>query len=149
MHCQTAITAYVGRGKQNQCLPSEITYDWALALARIAYCVLRSENQVQLIHSFIHVTPVAEAHTSHACPSQMPLIPQSNQLIAEQSSTRPTDENRPKTLQQHSVAPKRSPGYPSKQNALTGQVGQVRLQHKLLAKCPSHSSSKNSTTQQH
>jgi hypothetical protein len=45
-----------------------------------------------LIHSFIHVTPVAEAHTSHACPSQMPLIPQSNQLIAEQSSTRPTDE---------------------------------------------------------
>jgi hypothetical protein len=30
------------------------------------------------------------------------------------------DENRPKTLQQHSVAPKRSPGYPSKQTALKG-----------------------------
>jgi hypothetical protein len=44
-----------------------------------------------LRHSFIHVTPVAEAHTSHACPSQMSLIPQSKQLIAEQSSTRPTD----------------------------------------------------------
>jgi hypothetical protein len=33
------------------------------------------------IHSFIHVTPVAEAHLSNASPFQTPLITPNNKLI--------------------------------------------------------------------
>jgi hypothetical protein len=33
------------------------------------------------IHSFIHVTPVAEAHLSNANPFQTPLITPNNKLI--------------------------------------------------------------------
>jgi hypothetical protein len=33
------------------------------------------------IHSFIHVTPVAEAHLSNASPFQTPLITPKNKLI--------------------------------------------------------------------
>jgi hypothetical protein len=40
-----------------------------------------------MIHPFIHVTPVAEAHTSNTCPFQMPLISQPKQLISEELLT--------------------------------------------------------------
>jgi hypothetical protein len=33
------------------------------------------------MHSFIHVTPVAEAHLSNASPFQAPLITPNNKLI--------------------------------------------------------------------
>jgi hypothetical protein len=37
--------------------------------------------QHSFIHSFIHITPVAESHLSNASPFQTPLITPNNKLI--------------------------------------------------------------------
>jgi hypothetical protein len=41
----------------------------------------QQQQQQQQQHSFIHVTPVAEAHLSNASPFQTPLITPNNKLI--------------------------------------------------------------------
>jgi hypothetical protein len=45
------------------------------------------------IHSFIHVTPVAEAHLSNASPFQTPLITQKQQTDHTKNQRQPPAQN--------------------------------------------------------
>jgi hypothetical protein len=57
---------------------------WLRIMLCRVYEVLEGENSIKgavAIHSFIHVTPVAEAHLSNASPFQTPLITPNNKLI--------------------------------------------------------------------
>jgi hypothetical protein len=61
-------------------IPAALTYAFEMKLKSFSLSI-GAGNVHLMLHSFIHVTPVAEAHLSNASPFQTPLITPNNKLI--------------------------------------------------------------------
>jgi hypothetical protein len=70
-----AITASMRMHSGHAKIKTALHFMWCCAAAGVESTVTAG------VHSFIHVTPVAEAHLSNASPFQTPLITPNNKLI--------------------------------------------------------------------
>jgi hypothetical protein len=73
-------TTFLAGGLCLPSIPAALTYAFEMKLKSFSLSI-GAGNVHLMLHSFIHVTPVAEAHLSNASPFQTPLITPNNKLI--------------------------------------------------------------------